>query len=137
MSAPTAARLGLDVDDSSFEGGEVDAGNVQTRMVAIRVGDQAIELPAWIQPGHPNDSITVTMGFGRDLETERLITDRNLLDRLINKDADIYRPGPVANGIGANANAALLRGADGASVIPAAATSLNVGSRSPLTKRPL
>jgi molybdopterin-containing oxidoreductase family iron-sulfur binding subunit len=124
MSAPTAARLGLDVDDSSFEGGEVDAGNVQTRMVAIRVGDQAIELPAWIQPGHPNDSITVTMGYGRELATDRVIEDRNLLARLFDRDVDIFRPGPVANGIGPNANAALLRDLDGAAVVPAAEIAL-------------
>ncbi|MEP0545392.1 MAG: TAT-variant-translocated molybdopterin oxidoreductase [Rhodothermales bacterium] len=120
MSAVTAARLGIDAVEGSFEGGPVESGNVYTSIIGIRVGDQVIEVPAWIQPGHPNDSITVTMGFGRDLETERLITDRNLLARLFDKDADVYRPGPVANGIGAKANAALLRGTDGAPVIPAA-----------------
>ena len=124
MSAPTAARLGLDVDDSSFEGGEVDAGNVQTRMVAIRAGDQVIELPAWIQPGHPNDSITVTMGYGRELDSDRIIEDRGLLARLFDRDADIYRPGPVANGIGPNANAARLRDIEGAAVVPAAEIAL-------------
>ncbi len=120
MSAATAARLDIDTVEGSFEGGPVEAGNVYTSVVAISVGGQTVELPVWIQPGHPDDSVTVTMGFGRELETERLIEDRGLLARLFDKDADVYRPGPVANGIGAKGNAALLRGADGSAVIPAA-----------------
>ena len=120
MSARTAERLGIEVVEGSYEGGAVEAGRVYADVVTIRVGGQAIELPVWIQPGHPHDSITVTTGYGRELDTDRLIRDRNLLARLFDKDTDVYRPGPVANGIGANANAALLRGPDGLNVIPAA-----------------
>jgi molybdopterin-containing oxidoreductase family iron-sulfur binding subunit len=120
MSAPTAARLGIDAVEDSFEGGAVESGNISTSVIAIRVGDQFIQLPVWVQPGHPIDSITVTMGYGRELQSERAIEDRGLLARLFDHDADIYRPGPVANGIGALANAALIRDLDGSAVIPAA-----------------
>ncbi len=121
MSAATAEALGLSYTEEEAgipEGGAVEAGRVQTRMLAITVNGEGIEVPAWIQPGHPDGSITVTMGYGRDLGTERVITDRGLLARLFDRDVDIYSPGPVANGVGANAS--LLRGVDGSSVIPAA-----------------
>ena len=120
MSAATAARLGIAVEEGSFEGGPVEAGNVYTSVVSITVGERAVEVPAWIQPGHPDDSVTVTMGYGREIDTDRVIEDRGLLARLFDRDVDIFRPGPVANGISASANAALLRGADGSAVIPAA-----------------
>ena len=125
MSARTAERLGIKVVEGSFEGGTVEAGKVYTDVVTIRVGEQAIELPVWVQPGHPHDSITVTTGYGRELETDRLIRDRNLLARLFDRDVDVYRPGPVANGIGANA--ARLRGPDGLNVLPAAEVEVTGG----------
>ncbi len=123
LSERTAADLGIDYTEEELgvpEGGAVEAGRVQTRLIAIRVGDQVVELPAWIQPGHPDGSVTVTMGYGRTLGTDRAITDRGLLARLFDRDVDVYRPGPVTNGIGPRANAALLRGADGSGVIPSA-----------------
>src|SRR5690606_19405222 len=53
------------------------------------------------------------------------IRDRNLLARLFDRDVDVYRPGPVANGIGANA--ARLRGPDGLNVLPAAEVEVTGG----------
>ncbi|MEM1041563.1 MAG: TAT-variant-translocated molybdopterin oxidoreductase [Bacteroidota bacterium] len=120
MSAATAQALGIPVVEGSFEGGPVEAGRVMASVISIRVGDREIEVPAWVQPGHPDNSITVTTGYGRTLGTDRVISDRSLLARLFDKDVDIYRPGPLANGIGAKANAARLRGTDGSAVIPAA-----------------
>ncbi len=120
LSERTAEALGIDYTEGSVEGGAVEAGRVYTSILAIRVGDQVIEVPAWIQPGHPDGSITVTTGYGRALESERVITDRSLIARLFDRDVDMYRPGPVTNGIGAKANASLLRGLDGGAVLPAA-----------------
>ena len=85
MSARTAERLGIKVVEGSFEGGTVEAGKIFADVVTIRVGEQAVELPVWIQPGHPHDSITVTTGYGRELDTDRLIRDRNLLARLFDR----------------------------------------------------
>ena len=82
-------------------GGPVEAGRVMASVISIRVGAREIEVPAWVQPGHPDNSITVTTGYGRTLGTDRVISDRSLLARLFDKDVDIYRPGPLANGIGA------------------------------------
>ena len=127
MSAATAERLGIGVVEGSFEGGKVEAGRIYADLVTIRVGEQAIELPAWVQPGHPDNSITVTTGFGRAIETDRRITDRGLLARLFDRNVDVFQPGPVANGIGANANAAVLRGPNGSSVIPAAEVEVTGG----------
>src|SRR5579859_6947184 len=34
-------------------------------MIEIRYKGRTLRAPAWIQPGHPDDSVTVTLGYGR------------------------------------------------------------------------
>ncbi len=34
-------------------------------IVEINAGGRALQLPAWVQPGHPNGTVTVTLGYGR------------------------------------------------------------------------
>jgi len=94
VSPATAEALGL---RSSLNGmwHEVDR-------LRITLGGRSVELPAWIQPGHPDNSVSVSLGYGRELESDREVSDRGLLQRLFDKDIDIYRPGPVANGVGVN-----------------------------------
>jgi molybdopterin-containing oxidoreductase family iron-sulfur binding subunit len=70
--------------------------------IRLTLGGRSAELPIWVQPGHPDNSIGVSLGYGRELESDREVRDRGLLARLFDKDVDIYRPGPVANGIGSN-----------------------------------
>ncbi|MBI5267209.1 MAG: TAT-variant-translocated molybdopterin oxidoreductase [candidate division Zixibacteria bacterium] len=49
MSQRTADKLGLS----------------NGQMVELKVGDRKIEIPAWICPGHADDSIAVALGYGR------------------------------------------------------------------------
>jgi MoCo/4Fe-4S cofactor protein with predicted Tat translocation signal len=58
MSPNTAVSLGLPAE-RSFR-----TNNVPT--VRISAGDSTIEIAAWIQPGHADDSITLTTGYGRE-----------------------------------------------------------------------
>jgi molybdopterin-containing oxidoreductase family iron-sulfur binding subunit len=44
-----AARLGLANDD----------------VVALRQGDARIEAPVWVLPGHPDNAVTIALGYGR------------------------------------------------------------------------
>jgi molybdopterin-containing oxidoreductase family iron-sulfur binding subunit len=55
MSAATAKALGLTWD--------LDAAIAP--MISISGPGGAVEIPAWIQPGMPDDTITVTLGWGR------------------------------------------------------------------------
>ena len=58
MSPATAVNLGID-PERSFSSDEVP-------MVRITAGDTTIEIAAWVQPGHADDSITLTTGYGRE-----------------------------------------------------------------------
>jgi len=78
-----------------------EAGQAKTTIVRITSPSGAsAELPVWIQPGHPDNSVTVNLGYGRQLETSRQREDQNLLERWFDKDVDPYEPGPVANTAG-------------------------------------
>ncbi len=57
MSKKTADELGVS---------EAGLGRSEVEVIKIRVGDNEVEMPAWVQPGHADDSITVTVGYGRD-----------------------------------------------------------------------
>jgi molybdopterin-containing oxidoreductase family iron-sulfur binding subunit len=50
MSAGTAKKLGVENED----------------VVEIKANGTTIKIAAWIQPGHADDSITLTVGYGRD-----------------------------------------------------------------------
>jgi len=58
MSPATAQKLG--VEEKKF-------GVTDYDMVTIRANGQELTLPAWIQPGQADDSITVTVGYGREI----------------------------------------------------------------------
>ncbi|MEM6328207.1 MAG: 4Fe-4S dicluster domain-containing protein, partial [Bacteroidota bacterium] len=93
MSAATAEALGVTSG--------IDKQTILADTVTITgAGDATVTRPVWIQPGHPDNSITVTLGYGREIETDRVINDRHLIARLFDKDVDIYRPGPLTNGVG-------------------------------------
>jgi len=57
MSKNTADRLGV-------EAAGLGVANVD--VLAITVNGTTVEIPAWVQPGHADDSITITVGYGRE-----------------------------------------------------------------------
>lgn len=58
MSPSTAESLGLP-PEQSFKSNEVPT-------VRISAGDTTIEIAAWVLPGHADNSITLTTGYGRN-----------------------------------------------------------------------
>ncbi|MDZ7715845.1 MAG: TAT-variant-translocated molybdopterin oxidoreductase [Balneolaceae bacterium] len=57
MSKKTADELGIEA---------AGLGVAQAEMLSITANGTTIEVPAWIQPGHADDSITITVGYGQD-----------------------------------------------------------------------
>ncbi|HBQ61234.1 MAG TPA: hypothetical protein DD671_16855, partial [Balneolaceae bacterium] len=57
MSPATAEKLGVS---------EFKSSNNTTELVEINVNGKSITIAAWIQPGHADDSITLTTGYGRE-----------------------------------------------------------------------
>lgn len=57
MSPATAEQLGIEAPG---------LGVAKVEKVAITVNGNTVEIPAWVQPGHADDSITVTVGYGRE-----------------------------------------------------------------------
>ncbi|MFN3595808.1 MAG: TAT-variant-translocated molybdopterin oxidoreductase [Rubricoccaceae bacterium] len=93
MSRTTAAGLGV--------GRTLSRGKHECDVVRITTASGATaELPVWIQPGHPDNSVTVRLGYGRRLVSERALRDRPLLGRLVNVNSDVYHFGPLANDVG-------------------------------------
>jgi molybdopterin-containing oxidoreductase family iron-sulfur binding subunit len=41
-------------------------GLVNEQVIELSVGDQSIELPVWVQPGHPDGCLTLHLGYGRE-----------------------------------------------------------------------
>lgn len=58
MSAVTARSIGIN-PDRSFRNNDVP-------MVKITAGNTTLEIPAWIEPGHADNSVTLTVGYGRN-----------------------------------------------------------------------
>lgn len=59
MSERTARDLGID----AVARGTVDDDN--TPLIKITANNETITVPAWILPGHADNSITLTLGYGR------------------------------------------------------------------------
>lgn len=57
MSPATARRLGINPERHLSE--------KESPVVRISAGGNSIEIAAWVQPGHADDSITLTAGYGR------------------------------------------------------------------------
>ncbi len=57
MSKQTADELGIE---------EAALGESEVEIIAITVDGTTVEIPAWVQPGHADDSITITVGYGRE-----------------------------------------------------------------------
>jgi MoCo/4Fe-4S cofactor protein with predicted Tat translocation signal len=57
VSPKLAQRLGLSIDQDSL--------GHQTDVVSLAYQGRSLEAPVWIQPGQPEDSVTVHLGYGR------------------------------------------------------------------------
>ena len=64
ISPATAKKMGVISDE-----GKNDAVNIAQasgkRVVKVAVNGAELEMPVWILPGQPNDTVTVALGFGR------------------------------------------------------------------------
>jgi len=104
MSRATADELGLDVQYSE--------GNFYADRIELSINGETTELPVWIQPGYPDGSVGVSLGYGRALATSREPYSTPFWDT--SDETDIYNGGPVAGGVDApeervGANVAPLR----------------------------
>ena len=116
VSPATAVALGLednverfdDLDGAEYAGTDIENGKYRARVVRIETpAGVPAELPVWVQPGHPDGSITVFLGYGRDLATDRVIEDENVFER-INQwlrpgsvNTDVYKLGALSSLAGA------------------------------------
>lgn len=58
ISASTAARFGLDQ--------EAPTNKIQNaRMITVTVGGQSVNVPAWVSPGIPDNTVVLQFGYGR------------------------------------------------------------------------
>lgn len=57
MSKNTADKLGVEA---------AGIGEANVEVVSIKVGETEIKIPAWVQPGHADDSITISVGYGHE-----------------------------------------------------------------------
>ncbi|WP_420456484.1 4Fe-4S dicluster domain-containing protein [Rubrivirga sp.] len=95
--------------DDAFEGTALTKGKNLTSVVRLTTaGGVPVELPVWVQPGHPDGSVTAFLGYGRDLATDRPVEDMNVFGR-VNRwlrpgsvDTDVYRMGTLAALVGAD-----------------------------------
>lgn len=92
MSPATAARLGVSV--------VYDKGKHHADVIALTVNDQRVEIPVWVVPGHADNSIRVTLGYGRDIQSVRSERITNFFD--LDDKTDVYGKGALATGLGVN-----------------------------------
>lgn len=92
VSPATAEALGV--------GLHLDAGKRYADRLALRVGEATVSLPVWVQPGHPDGSIGLELGYGRVLGTDRQLRDRNFIARVFDRDFDVWYEGAPASTLG-------------------------------------
>ncbi len=92
MNPATAEKLGVSAT--------LNAGKYYADIVSLDVGGNAVELPVWIQPGVADDSVHVTLGYGRDMVSERERRSTNFFD--LDDYTDVYGKGAISTGVGAN-----------------------------------
>ena len=92
MSPKTAETLGVEV--------KYKEGKHYSDIISLTVNNNTVELPVWIVPGTADNSIRVTLGYGRELPTERTLRGKNYFD--LDHYTDVYNKGAVSNGIGVN-----------------------------------
>ena len=101
VSPGTAEELGLEVRYSS--------GNYYADVIEVSANGTSVELPVWIQPGHADGAVTVSMGYGRDIQSRRPARNTSFFDT--DDYTDIYGQGQ-AIGTGVGTSVAPLRTTD-------------------------
>ncbi len=92
MSPATAEVLGVRAKYSK--------GRYNADILTLSRSGRSIELPVWIVPGHADNSITVTLGYGREIDNVRPERRTPVWDT--DDKTDIYARGALANGVGQN-----------------------------------
>jgi molybdopterin-containing oxidoreductase family iron-sulfur binding subunit len=98
MGPETAQRLGVEV--------RLEEGQHFADLVTLTVDGRSVELPVWVVPGQAEGSISVTMGYGRNILSDRSPTGGPFFDL----DVDVYSEGALANGVGTNVSPLLPAG---------------------------
>ena len=109
MSQATADELGVGVQYSE--------GNFYADRIALTLDEETVELPVWVQPGYPDGTIGVSMGYGRTLSTTREPYSTPFWDTT--DETDIYNGGPIAGGLDDSGNPKDVVGANVAPLRPA------------------
>ena len=92
MNPATAEKLGV--------GAKLNAGKYYGDVVRLEAGGHTAELPVWIQPGMADGSIHVTLGYGRNITSER--PERNTPFFDLDDYTDVYGKGAISTGVGVN-----------------------------------
>jgi len=108
MSQATAEELGVTVNRRE--------GNFYADRVELMLDDQTVELPVWIQPGYPDGSVGVTMGYGRTIASTRESESTPFWDT--SDQTNIYNGAPVAGGVDVSGNGVDVVGANVAPMRP-------------------
>lgn len=92
MSPATAGRFDINV--------VYDAGQHYTDIVSLTVNDSKVEMPVWVVPGHADNSVSVSLGYGREIESKRPERKTGFFD--LDDYTDVYGHGAIATGVGQN-----------------------------------
>lgn len=100
MNPATAEKLGVSA--------KLNAGKYYADVVNIKAAGYSVELPVWIQPGMADDSVHVSLGYGREIVSEREERSTNFFD--LDDYTDVYGKGAISTGVGANSAALAVGG---------------------------
>ena len=64
ISPGTAAKHNLTKTNFPWTGGE--HGRAEVGVVELKFHDRKVRAPVWVLPGHPDNSVTIHLGFGRE-----------------------------------------------------------------------
>ncbi len=92
MNPATAERLGLTW--------ELSKGKYYVDVAAIEVNGQTVNLPVWILPGHAQNSISVSLGYGRRISSPRAERKPVFFD--LDHYTDVFADGALSNNVGQN-----------------------------------
>ncbi len=92
MSPATAERYGLSV--------VYETGQHYADVIRLTVNDNTVEMPIWIVPGHADNSVSVHLGYGRDIESRRPERNTGFFD--LDDYTDVYGKGAISTGVGQN-----------------------------------
>ena len=108
MSQATAEELEVEVQRRE--------GNFYADRVELTLDGQTVELPVWVQPGYPDGSVGVSMGYGRTLASTRESESTPFWDTT--DETNIYNSAPVAGGVDASGHGMDVVGANVAPMRP-------------------